>query len=285
MHEMTEPLDAEQRAWLDWSYDAYPRIEPDFQATLDISLHPRGPHMLLDLVHDLQLPSGSSVLDLGCGEGRHTLQLATRFGFVVHGVDPVARHIELANQALVEAARGLPDLRERVRFALGVAEDIAAADGSYDLIWCRDVLVHVANLEQVYASCRRVLRDGGQMLVYQMFGTDRLEEREAAWLWTTMGVVPESARPEQTETAIAHAGLRVEQRIDLSSEWGEWFEERDSHGTRHLLRAARLLRDPERYRAQFGPMAFDLMLGDCLWHVYRMIGKLSPRIYLLAVDR
>jgi hypothetical protein len=34
---------------------------------------------------------------------------------------------------------------------------------------------------------------GGYMLVYQMFGTERLELREAAWLWETMGVVPESA--------------------------------------------------------------------------------------------
>jgi hypothetical protein len=98
------------------------------------------------------------------------------------------------------------------------------------------------------------------------------------------GVLPENARPERTEAAIAHAGLRVDQCVDLGSEWGEWLEERDGHGTKHLLRAARLLREPERYRAQFGPMAYNLMLGDCLWHVYRMIGKLSPRMYLLAVN-
>jgi hypothetical protein len=27
---------------------------------------------------------------------------------------------------------------------------------------------------------------------------------------------------------------------------------------------------------------YDIRLGDCLWHVYRMIGKLSRRIYLLS---
>jgi SAM-dependent methyltransferase len=281
---MSEPIPSQRRDWLAWSYDAYPRIEAEFQATLDISLHPRGPETLYDLVRNLQLPSGSSALDLGCGEGRHTVQLATRFGFAVRGIDPVARHIELANQALAEAAAVQPELLERVRFELGSAEAIPATDGSCDLIWCRDVLVHVAELDQVYASCRRVLRDGGHMLVYQMFGTDQLEPREASWLWTTMGIVPESARSERTEAAIAHAGLRVEQCIELGSEWGEWFEERAGHGTKRLLRAARLLRDPERYRAQFGPMAYDLMLDDCLWHIYRMVGKLSPRIYLLSVN-
>jgi SAM-dependent methyltransferase len=275
-------IESDRDAWLEWSYDAYPRVEAEFQLALDASLNPRGPDVLYDLVGDLQLPARSAVLDLGCGEGRHALQLASRFGFAVHGIDPVARHLELAIQALAEAATLQPDLRERVRFELGTAEAISAADGSYDLIWCRDVLVHLADLDQVYASCRRVLRDDGHMLVYQMFGTDRLEPREASWFWTTMGVVPESTRPERTEAAIAQAGLRVERCVELGSEWGEWLEEREGHATRHLLHAARLLRDPERYRAQFGPLAYDLMLGDCLWHVYRMIGKLSPRIYLLS---
>jgi 2-polyprenyl-3-methyl-5-hydroxy-6-metoxy-1,4-benzoquinol methylase len=277
---MTDPISADHQAWMEWSYDVYPRIEAAFQAALDASLTPRGPDVLYDLVRDLHLPGGSTVLDLGCGEGNHAVQLASRFGFAVHGIDPVARHVELANLALAEATTQHPDLR--VRFELGTAEAIPAADGSYDLIWCRDVLVHVADLDQAYASCRRVLRDDGHMLVYQMFGTKRLEPREAAWLWATMGVVPDSARPERTEGAITQAGFRVEQCLELSSEWGEWFEEDDGHGTRHLLRAARLLRDPERYRTRFGQRAYDMMLGDCLWHVYRMIGKLSPRIYLLA---
>jgi hypothetical protein len=27
-----------------------------------------------------------------------------------------------------------------------------------------------------------------------------------------------------------------------------------------------------------------MMLGDCLWHVYAMIGKLERRVYLLSLD-
>jgi hypothetical protein len=42
------------------------------------------------------------------------------------------------------------------------------------------------------------------------------------------------------------------------------------------------LRAPERYVGQFGQAAYDIMLGDCLWHVYAMIGKLSRRVYLLS---
>ena len=49
-----------------------------------------------------------------------------------------------------------------------------------------------------------------------------------------------------------------------------------------MLHASRLLRDPERYVAQFGQAAYEIVLGDCLWHVYAMIGKLERRIYVLT---
>jgi SAM-dependent methyltransferase len=267
---------------LEASYDAYPRIEAEFQTALDISLQPGGPELLYDMVRDLGLPNGSSVIDLGCGEGKHALALATRFGFAVRGIDPVPRHIELSNERLADAATTQPEISKRVHFDLGTAEAIPAEDGSCDLVWCRDVLVHIVNLDPVYAECRRVLKQTGHVLVYQMFGTDWLEPREAAWLWATMGVVPESARPERTEQAIANAGLRIETCIEPGSSWGEFTEEQSGDGTRQLLHAARLIRARERYVAQFGQAAYDFMLGDCLWHIYRMIGKLSPRIYLLS---
>jgi hypothetical protein len=115
-----------------------------------------------------------------------------------------------------------------------------------------------------------------------MFAGDRLEPREAEWLWRTMGVVSSSADPRQTETAIASAGLHIEARIDLGTEWGEWTEEQSGKSGQRLLYAARLLRDPQRYIAEFGEAAYELMLGDCLWSVYGMIGKLSRRVYVLS---
>ncbi len=247
-----------------------------------MSLHPRGPEMLYDLVRDLRLPPGSTAIDVGCGEGRHALQLAERFGFAVAAFDPVRRQIELAEAALAAAVEQQTDLSGRVSFAIGVAEALPVGDASVDLVWCRDVLVHVAELEKAYAEFRRVLRADGRVLVYQMFGTERLEPREAAWLWKTMGVVATSGDPQRTDRAIASAGLRIEELIDVGTEWGEWAEETAGTGSRRLLNAARLLRAPDRYVARFGQVAYDIMLGDALWHVYGMIGKLNRRVYLLS---
>lgn len=272
-------------AWLEWSYDAYPRIEGEFQAALDASLAPRAPSLLYDLVANMRLPAGSVAADVGCGEGRHSLQLADRFRFKVIGLDPVPRHIELANGSLAVGAERDPELGRRVRFQLGAADVLPLDDESVDLLWCRDVLVHVADLHAAYAEFHRVLTATGRALVYQMFAGERLEPREAEWLWSTMGVVPASADPARTAAAIAAAGLVVDECIELATEWGEWAEEQSGKGGRSLLHAARLVRDPERYAAQFGRPAYELMLGDCLWHVYAMIGKLDRRVYLLSKPR
>jgi SAM-dependent methyltransferase len=112
-----------------------------------------------------------------------------------------------------------------VRFEIGSAEAVPIESGTVDLVWCRDVLVHVRALDRAYAEFRRILRMGGQVLVYQVFGTDRLEPQEAARLWKAMGVVPTSAEPDHTDAAIAAAGLQVDECIDIGTEWGEWGEE------------------------------------------------------------
>ncbi len=273
---------SDERAWLERFYDAYPRIEEAFRAALDESLQPRGPDLLYELVRDFELPPGSLAVDVGCGEGRHAFELAERLRFSVIGLDPVSRHVELARAELARRAAVDPDLEQRVRFTLGSAEALPVESETAALIWCRDVLVHVADLDTAYAEFRRVLRPSGRVLVYQMFATDRLEPREADWLWRTAGVVPASAEHIRTEAAISAAGLGIDELVVLGGEWGEWAEERSGNTGRRLLHASRLLRDPERYIARFGTTAYEIMLGDCLWHVYAMIGKLERRVYALS---
>ncbi len=74
---------------------------------------------------------------------------------------------------------------------------------------------------------------------------------------------------------MAAAGLVVDEAIELGSEWAEWADEHSGQARRRLLHAARLLRRPEPYIERFGRAAYDIMIGDCLWHIYTMIGKLD----------
>ena len=273
---------------LEKMYDEYPRIEEAFQAALDISLEPRGPELLYDLVRDLRLPAGASVVDVGCGEGKQALELAERFGFAVTGFDPVPRHVELANEALRSATERLPEPNRRVRFEVGAAEAIPVGDASVDLVWCKDVLLHVAALDVAYGEFRRILRDGGRAVVYQsLFITDPpdprdAERQDAEQMWKTSGVVAANTDPNHTDAAIAAAGLRVDECLDVGVEWSEWMEEQSGRKSRALLHLARLLRAPERYIAQFGQEAYAIMLADCFWHVDHMTGRRTARVYLLT---
>jgi len=262
-------------------YDNYPRIEAAFQAALDESLHPRGPDFLYELVSKLDLPPGANVVDLGCGEGRQSIELAKRFGFVVQGIDPVPRHVELATEALDEAAKRNPELSKLVHFELGAVEVLPIEDAIVDLIWCREALYYF-DLDKAFAECRRVSRAGGYMVIYNMFNGDRLEPREAERQWTR-DVVLANADHKHVEARIVGAGFQIDECIVLASEGGERAQEERGEPGRRLLHAARLLRDPERYIARFGQTAYDIMLGDCFWHIYRMIGKLSARVYLLKI--
>lgn len=250
------------------SYGDFPQIEEDFQAFLDVSLSPRNSDQLYDVLAALDLPVGSSVLDIGCGEGAQALELARRFGFSVLGVDPVPRNIEVANEVLA----GAPELQGRVRFEFGSTDAIPAADATIDLIWCREVLVLVEDLDAAFAGCRRVLREGGSMLIHDTFRTDRMLPGEAP---------EQGAHTDRIEAAFTHAGFSVAERIELTSEWGESNQERTGAAGRRLVHLARLQREPERYIARFGQANYDIMVADCYWHVYRMMGKLAGRVYVL----
>jgi SAM-dependent methyltransferase len=169
-------------------------------------------------------------------------------------------------------------------FALvqGRAESLPFAAGCFDLIWVRDVLIHIEAVAAALAECRRVVRPGAPVLVFQMFATDWLEPAEAARLWPSLAAVATSADRAAFEAAIDEAGLRIEYRSELSSEWREYLEEHDDGRTsRQLLWVARLLRRPALYQNALGEATYRLELANGLWGVYQMIGKLSPTVYVL----
>jgi hypothetical protein len=141
------------------------------------------------------------------------------------------------------------------------------------------VLTEIADLDPVFTEMKRVLRPSGRALVYLMLTTDLLEPREAARFH---GAKLASMDPERVEAAMTGAGLRIDERVEIGSEWGERAEEETGKPGRRLLWAARLLREPDRYIERFGERNYEIMLADCHWHVYAMIGKLHRRAYVLS---
>ena len=250
---------------------AFDEIEGAFHEALEFDLAPRGPESLFELVAGLGLTPGAAVVDVGCGRGTQSLELARRFGFDVLGVDPLARNeaARIAGAELLAPAS--------VKFADGVAEAIPVEASSTDFVHCRESLMF-ADLDAATAEFRRVLRPGGRGLVYLVLRGPRMTDAEAEEFWAGeawAGLASRSLRPADIELALTAAGLVIDETVDYGSEWGERDQERDGGAGRRLLYAARLLRQPSRYIEQFGEANYNIMLSDCWWHIYRMIGKLS----------
>ena len=94
------------------------------------------------------------MLDLGCGAGRFVAALRDA------GADPVG--VEIAEAALERARRNAPGADLRLLEPDG---SLPLEHGSVDLVWCSEVLEHVADTEHLLLEARRVLRRGGRLLI------------------------------------------------------------------------------------------------------------------------
>jgi 2-polyprenyl-3-methyl-5-hydroxy-6-metoxy-1,4-benzoquinol methylase len=116
------------------------------------------------IVRECRLPRGSTVLDLGCGDGRHSIALST-MGCRVLGVDYVESLIERARAA--SRAGRLPD----VRFETDDARTFDAGE-VFDSVNCLyDVIGSFGDKSSNFQIVRNVakhLKPGGRALVSVM---------------------------------------------------------------------------------------------------------------------
>ncbi|HEX5012765.1 MAG TPA: methyltransferase domain-containing protein [Candidatus Limnocylindrales bacterium] len=120
------------------------------------------------------LRPGLDLLDVGCGPGTITRDLAARVapGRVV-GID------------LVSVA-DLDDVPNNVEFAVGDAYDLEFADASFDVVHAHQVLQHLTRPVDALTEMRRVLRPGGLVAVrdsdYGAFRWSPPDPRLDRWL-------------------------------------------------------------------------------------------------------
>ena len=117
----------------------------------------------------------------------------------MHGVEPVRRHLDNAARALRDLAAAEPDIAARVRIDQGIAERLDEPDGRVDLVWCRDTLEHVEDLDAAFGEFRRVLRPGGSAVIYQTTATDWLTSDEADRMFPPGAIQASSLDPARFE--------------------------------------------------------------------------------------
>jgi dolichyl-phosphate beta-glucosyltransferase len=107
-------------------------------------------NLVVHLIKALRF-SSPAILDVGSGTGGNLLELS-KLG-QTFGVDIAQQAVEFCRK------RGLSNVVQ------SPVEHITYGDKSFDIITCLDLLEHVSNPVQVLAALRRLLKDGGRMVI------------------------------------------------------------------------------------------------------------------------
>lgn len=94
-----------------------------------------------------------TALEVGCGGGILCEQIA-RMGFATTGVDP-------SPAALATADAHARKQSLEIQYVPGQGESLPFAIGTFDAVFCCDVLEHVSDLDRTIAEISRVLKPGG----------------------------------------------------------------------------------------------------------------------------
>ena len=111
----------------------------------------------------LPLAPGQRCLDVGCGEGRHTLSAYLKPEVEVVGVDLGMADLRTAHARIDDMANYAPE--GSVLFAQADGLCLPFADASFDRVICSEVLEHIPNYLSLLEEIDRVLKPGGQLCI------------------------------------------------------------------------------------------------------------------------
>lgn len=164
--------------------------------------------------HRKRLLAGLSgrVIELGAGDGLN-------FPYYPDPVTEVLA-VEPENHLRAQAEQAAREAQASIRVIAGVAEELPAADDSFDAAVASLVLCSVPDQGRALAELRRVIRGGGELRFYEHVrsgrrGVARLQGVLDATVWPRLGGGCHLGR--DTQAAIERAGFEIErcERFDF----------------------------------------------------------------------
>lgn len=132
------------------------KLTPDILAPID-QFHTRGLDATLAQAALAAPGADMHVLDVGCGIGGPARWLAAKHGCRVTGIDLTEEFIAVARELA-----GRCRLTHLVDFRHGNALALPFADALFDMAWCQNVSMNIADKAAFYRGIRRVLKPGAR---------------------------------------------------------------------------------------------------------------------------
>jgi len=132
----------------------------DFQSAVNRSTYAQrsAGEELRDAISDTLDPVGAAVVDLGCGGGVYTKAWRELGATQVAAVD-------FSSEILAGAQEHLGENHPAVSFHLGEATDSGLPGGSFDVVFARALIHHLADYNGFAREAARLLRPGGTVVV------------------------------------------------------------------------------------------------------------------------
>jgi SAM-dependent methyltransferase len=111
----------------------------------------------------LDIAPTDRVIDLGCGTGRHVLELSKTPSDII-GAD-ISRTDIRAGRYLLEIMRRRDEVKARVHWLQTAGERLPFKDGAFDRVICTETLEHVDDEHVLARELARVLKPGGILAI------------------------------------------------------------------------------------------------------------------------
>ena len=125
-------------------------------------IRPGGARATETLFRMAGLGAGHTVLDIGCGVGTTAIQLASRFGCRVTGVDLDKRMIEYAGHNIHRAG-----LADRITLRQGDIQALPFADAAFDVVTIEAVTMFTPHQQRSVHEAVRVCQPGGRIFDHE----------------------------------------------------------------------------------------------------------------------
>lgn len=113
----------------------------------------------------LGLKDGDTVLDLGCGEGRHVHAMYHHKVCHVVGLDLAFDDVKKTREGFVHCPDMDPETKRLNTLSVGNALSLPFADNSFDKVLCSEVMEHIPDYIQALSEVERILKPGGTFAV------------------------------------------------------------------------------------------------------------------------